>query len=72
MDPLVHCYCGNEAHVMTSWTNLNLVKRFSGCQNYKVMLGLSIKFFHIYPWYFCRHMFRFGTKVWRLWILLVV
>ena len=44
MDPSIHCYCGNEARVMTSLTNLNLGRRFLGCQNYKVILCLFVKF----------------------------
>ena len=72
MDLPIHCYFGNEVHMMTSWTNLNLGRRLLGCQNYMIILCLFIKKFQIYPWWFCRHIFRFGTEVWRLWILHVV
>ena len=41
----IHCYYGNEARVMTLWTNLNPGIRFLGCQNYKVILCLFINFF---------------------------
>ena len=45
MDPPVHYYCGNEARVMTSWTNLNPGRRFMGSQKYKVVLCLFVKIF---------------------------
>ena len=45
MDPLVHCYYGNEAHVITSWTNLNHNRKFLECQKYKVILCLFVKYF---------------------------
>ena len=45
MDPPIHCYCGNEACVMTLWTNLNPNRRFLGSPKYKVILCLFVKFF---------------------------
>jgi len=36
------CYCGVPARVTYSWTDTNTVRKWYGCENYKVIFEINI------------------------------